>query len=182
MNTDNYREEYELDLDIEVLDQMIQKGLAANSNTAPEEKDVQKLGKTTSDNIVDSLADLSIAELNMDITEQHKKLKINGFLRRILDDEQMEELEQIIKSMDEEIVKAKNHKSFVENQVKQLALIYGKSVVGNGESDYDAIYNKGRENYDAKLLDGYAVAHPEILAMKKIGEPYVSIRKKKEKK
>ena len=40
-----------------------------------------------------------------------------------------------------------------------------------------AVWNKGRESWDGKLLSGYAVAHPEILTARKIGEPSVTIRK-----
>lgn len=39
-----------------------------------------------------------------------------------------------------------------------------------------AIYVKGKTTWDGKLLEGYAVAHPEILAAKKIGKPTVSFR------
>ena len=38
------------------------------------------------------------------------------------------------------------------------------------------IYCKGKTTWDGKLLEGYAVAHPEILAAKKIGKPTVSFR------
>ena len=34
-----------------------------------------------------------------------------------------------------------------------------------------AVYAKGRVSWDNKALDGYAVAHPEIGAFRKTGEP-----------
>jgi len=40
-----------------------------------------------------------------------------------------------------------------------------------------AVYAKGRISWDSKALDGYAVAHPEIGAFRKTGEPSVSIRR-----
>ena len=40
-----------------------------------------------------------------------------------------------------------------------------------------AVYAKGRVSWDNKALDGYAVAHPEIGAFRKTGEPSVSIRR-----
>ena len=43
-----------------------------------------------------------------------------------------------------------------------------------------AIYAAGRASWDTKALEGYAVAHPEILQFKKVGEPSVSIREMKE--
>ncbi len=39
-----------------------------------------------------------------------------------------------------------------------------------------AIYSKGRMSWDGKRLDGYATAHPEILAFRSEGQPSVSIR------
>ena len=49
----------------------------------------------------------------------------------------------------------------------------GATVKANGLM---AVYNKGRVSWDSKLLDGYAVAHPEILAARKEGDPSVTIR------
>ena len=40
-----------------------------------------------------------------------------------------------------------------------------------------AVYAKGRVSWDNKGLDGYMVAHPEIGAFRKTGEPSVSIRR-----
>lgn len=40
-----------------------------------------------------------------------------------------------------------------------------------------AVWNKARETVDMKQLKGYAVAHPEVNSMIKIGEPTVTIRK-----
>jgi len=39
-----------------------------------------------------------------------------------------------------------------------------------------AVWSKGRESWDGKLLAGFALAHPEILTARKIGEPSVAIR------
>jgi len=44
---------------------------------------------------------------------------------------------------------------------------------------YMAVWNKGRESWDGKALDGFAMAHPEILQAKKIGNPTVSFRQVK---
>ncbi len=40
-----------------------------------------------------------------------------------------------------------------------------------------AVWSKGRETWDTKSLDGYALAHPEIASLRKVGDPSVSIRK-----
>lgn len=59
-------------------------------------------------------------------------------------------------------------------EVKEMVIQNGASVKGNA---LQAVYTKGRVFWDPKGLDGYAVAHPEILYMRKEGEPSVSIRK-----
>lgn len=37
-------------------------------------------------------------------------------------------------------------------------------------------WNKGRVSWNSRLLEGYAVAHPDILQMRKEGAPTVSFR------
>jgi DNA-binding TFAR19-related protein (PDSD5 family) len=49
----------------------------------------------------------------------------------------------------------------------------GQSVKGQF---LHAVWNKGRESWDGKLLAGFALAHPEILTARKVGEPTVSLR------
>lgn len=61
----------------------------------------------------------------------------------------------------------------LEDEIEVEILKLQKSLKGQG---IDVIYNKGRESWDGKILTGYAVAHPEILAAKKIGQPTVSFR------
>jgi hypothetical protein len=61
----------------------------------------------------------------------------------------------------------------VTNLVKSQVLSGGATVKG---THYMAVYAKGRVSWDNKALDGYAVAHPEILILRKEGEPSVSFR------
>lgn len=65
----------------------------------------------------------------------------------------------------------------LEAEIKQEVLKMQKSVKGEG---IDVIYCKGKTSWDGKLLAGYAVAHPEILAAKKEGQPTVSFKLIKE--
>ena len=71
----------------------------------------------------------------------------------------------------------------LQNGIKELETEIEAEVLKMGESvkteGIDAIYNKGRESWDGKILKGYSVAHPEILAARKIGQPTVSFRLKK---
>lgn len=61
----------------------------------------------------------------------------------------------------------------LEEEIKAEVIKIGETVKTEHIS---AIYCKGKETWDGKLLTGYAVAHPEILAAKKVGQPTVSFR------
>lgn len=60
-------------------------------------------------------------------------------------------------------------------KVKDEVVFRGESV--KGTSGMIAIFQPGRVTWNSKALDGYALEHPEILALKKEGEPFVTIRK-----
>jgi hypothetical protein len=59
--------------------------------------------------------------------------------------------------------------------VKSAVAMYGKSVTGE---HLQAVYVRGRESWDSRGLQGYAMAHPEVLVFQRVGEPSVSIRKR----
>ena len=63
--------------------------------------------------------------------------------------------------------------AMLEATVKQAVIQHGASVKG---PVLHAVYNKGRVTWDTKALDGYVVAHPELLVLRKEGEPSVSLR------
>ena len=56
---------------------------------------------------------------------------------------------------------------------RAAVIALGASVKGE---HLHAVYTKGRETWDGKLLSGYAIAHPDVLACRNIGAPSVSIR------
>jgi tyrosyl-tRNA synthetase len=58
-------------------------------------------------------------------------------------------------------------------EIKADILQGGVSVKGER---LHAIWVKGRVSWDTKGLDGYLVAHPEMAAFRKEGEPSVTIR------
>ena len=64
----------------------------------------------------------------------------------------------------------------LEATIKQAIIAHGASVKS---ATLHAVFAKGRISWDAKSLDGYAIAHPELLAFRKEGEPTVSIRSAK---
>jgi len=65
----------------------------------------------------------------------------------------------------------------LEYEIKSDVLTEGKSVKS---AHLHAVYTNGRVSWDAKGLDGYATAHPEIEKFKKVGDPSVSIREVKQ--
>jgi len=62
----------------------------------------------------------------------------------------------------------------------ELIEVINKAVLESGGSikgeKLQAVFSKGRITWDAKSLSGYALAHPEINELKKVGKPSVSIR------
>lgn len=62
----------------------------------------------------------------------------------------------------------------LEAEVRQQVLQHGSSVKG---TFLRVSWHKGRVSWDTRSLDHYAHQHPEIIAFRKQGEPYVSIQK-----
>lgn len=60
-------------------------------------------------------------------------------------------------------------------EIKADVLAHGASLKGE-TSNLQAVWSKPRVTWDTRRLEGYAAAHPEIEAFKKVGEPSVSIR------
>tara|TARA_Y100000310_G_C20699211_1_gene828110 strand:- start:1012 stop:1377 length:366 start_codon:yes stop_codon:yes gene_type:complete len=56
--------------------------------------------------------------------------------------------------------------------IKQQVLAIGHTVTGES---HQAKWVKGRTSWDTRALTGYAIAHPEVLELKKTGNPSVSI-------
>lgn len=63
----------------------------------------------------------------------------------------------------------------LEKQIKQMVLISGETQEGEF---HQFRFVQGRTTWNTKLLEGYAVADPKLMALKKIGKPTVSIYKK----
>jgi len=67
--------------------------------------------------------------------------------------------------------------NILSEEIKEVVIKSGESVKGNF---LQAVYSKGKITWDTKALEGYAVVHPEVNQLKKVGEPLVSIRDIKE--
>jgi hypothetical protein len=64
--------------------------------------------------------------------------------------------------------------SEVETTAKELVIQEGATVKGNL---IQAVYSKPRVTWDSKILEGLAIAMPEIEKAKKVGSPSVSFRR-----
>ena len=62
----------------------------------------------------------------------------------------------------------------VETMAKELVIQAGETVKGNL---IQAVYSKPRVTWDSKILEGLAIAMPEIDRAKKVGSPSVSFRR-----
>jgi len=61
----------------------------------------------------------------------------------------------------------------LEAEIRSDVLRHGASVKGGR---LYAVYSRGRVSWDTRALDAYALAHPEVTAFRKQGEPSVSLR------
>jgi cob(I)alamin adenosyltransferase len=88
----------------------------------------------------------------------------------------LDELRQIIEQIRQanKLPEIEKQAEELETEIKAAVLALETPVKGNR---LQAVINKGRVSWDAKLLEGYAVAHPEIKAARKEGAPTVTIRK-----
>jgi len=64
--------------------------------------------------------------------------------------------------------------ALLEEEIRATVLLSGESAKGQF---FRASFKQGRTTWDTKRLEGYALSHPEIEVLKKVGEPSVSISK-----
>lgn len=101
------------------------------------------------------------------------RLDKNAAIEQILTPEVKAQLAAIDAEFDPMLSAVRDAIGKLEGEVKLAVLAHGETV----KAAYMAVYAEGRESWDGKGLAGYAVAHPEIEAFKKIGSPSVSIRR-----
>ena len=104
------------------------------------------------------------------LAEQEKKALIDS----VTPQEVKDKIAEIEAEYADKIEGMTNEKAVLEAEIKGEVLASGRTIKGNTHA---FTFTKGRTSWDSKLLDGYAVAHEEILVARKVGEPSVSIRK-----
>lgn len=117
---------------------------------------------------LDDLANLQDLLVSIELRYQAEREAIIAPVREALED------------VDQQLIDATSELRFkigaMEESIKYQVVDLGKSVKG---SSLHAVYSKPRVTWDSKGLDGFAVAHPEMEAFRKVGQPSVSIRSAK---
>jgi len=78
-------------------------------------------------------------------------------------DEEIDPIIEKVNSRNQELIKL----------IKAEVIAAGQTISGD---HHQAVYSKARVSWDTKGLDGYAVAHPEILVFRSEGNPSVSLK------
>lgn len=117
------------------------------------------------DNLDDLRSNRELIRIDM---EEKREKAIPQEVKNVLDDINAEYLPRL-EVVDQRIA---DLTAAIETLVCDFgATVHGKNLM--------AVYGKPRTSWDTKKLDGYAAAHPEILAFKKVGDkPTISIRSK----
>lgn len=83
------------------------------------------------------------------------------------------DLEELQRQQAEAVAAIEASAARLQDEAENLVKLAGQSVKGER---LQAVYNAGRVTWDSKRLEGYAVAHPEVSAFRKVGEPFVTWR------
>lgn len=121
------------------------------------------------DQITQNLAKLDDAKAGKEVYIKKKQDLMNGVITP--------EIKEMIKDIEAEFAPDIDH---FDEVIKNLELEIKEAVVAHGESvkgeHIRASFVKGRVTWDSKGLEGYAVGNPEVLAFRKEGKPYASIK------
>ena len=83
------------------------------------------------------------------------------------------QLENIDREIDPIIEQFNTRAAELADLIKAEVIAAGETISGE---HHQAVYSKPRVSWDSKGLEGYAVAHPEILVFRSEGNPSVSLR------
>ena len=125
-----------------------------------------KIDETTIKQLLDELAEM---RFQLDAL----KLERDKIIDNLIPIEIQREIASVKVEFGEAISRAQEAITEYETNIKKMVEAHGQSVKSE---HYQAVYTKGRTTWDSKGLTGYAVAHPEINAFQKTGNPSVSLR------
>ena len=120
--------------------------------------------------VVDLLDQLAEYQAQRDVLRMDKE----ALIASIIPDEIKEKIAEIEEEFSEKVRTANENISGTETIIRNEVADYGKTIRG---AHLMAVCSKGRTTWNTKALEGYSVAHPEILAFREVGEPSVGIRR-----
>lgn len=112
-----------------------------------------------------------IAEYRIGLEQM--ELDRKGLIDQVVPQEVKDQVEEINKEFADKVALQTAEIAKLQDVVKGIVLELGTTVKA---SSIMAVWNKGRTTWKGDLLEGYAVAHPEVLACRQVGEPSVSFR------
>jgi hypothetical protein len=130
----------------------------------------RKLGANMSETITDKLNRLADFQAQKDMLNLEKQELINQVIPPEIR-ARLEEIEAEFAGRAEAVIL---NIDLLEMEIREDVLDCQKSTAG---SFLQAIWNRGRKGWDSSGLEQYAKDHPEILSYRKLGEPYITIRK-----
>jgi hypothetical protein len=118
------------------------------------------------------IADLLDQLANYQAQRDYLSLQKQELIDQILPPEIKARLEEIEAEFTGKVEAVDENIASLEAAIKEEVLRNGASVRG---TFLRAVWSRGRVSWDAKAMDEYAGAHPELLAFRKQGEPFVRI-------
>lgn len=122
--------------------------------------------------IIAKLDELSEIQAAIDVARVDYEAKRAEILRTI-----QAELDALDAEFEPLFEASRQRSAVLTDEIKQAVVQAGVSVKG---AHLHAVYTKGRVTWDTKGLDKFALAHPEVSAYRKQGEPSVALRNVKE--
>ena len=123
---------------------------------------------------------LYLAEQEYEAVQQNLIAERDGKLFDLLGEDLYTRLQEVKAHYEALLEQAMNDRENVvktlQDGIKTAAVEVGETVKAN---HYMAVFTQPKPTWDSGKLEGYAAAHPEILAFRTEKNPYVSIRKVK---
>jgi hypothetical protein len=122
---------------------------------------------------------MNATEMLEKLTEFYAQLDYLQFQKaELLDTVMPPEIKKAMQDIDAEFAgkeqAVRENMAALEKQVKQAVIDGGETIRGGL---LQAVYNKGRTSWDNVKLEGLMIAFPKLADARKIGEPYVAIKK-----
>lgn len=143
--------------------------------STPEEPDIKppvnkSAAKESTCSLLDKLAQLESSVLDLELEKTRS-------ISAIIPDPLRKQLQAIEDEYDLKFQTIKIELETTEATIRAMAIFANETVKGG--SGYRAEYSAGKISWDTKGLLGFAVAHKEVLAFRKEGKPFISIKRPK---